>query len=74
MNDFIKNQEDNGKQAVFSRNLHKFFEVATLFHKWIVRMFKYGFKESADYEAVDIFVRPKNGIGRRNSISYALTL
>ncbi|PTT77195.1 MULTISPECIES: antA/AntB antirepressor family protein [unclassified Chryseobacterium] len=40
---------ENGQQAVFAKDLHRFFEIKTDFSHWIKRMLKYGFVENTDY-------------------------
>lgn len=43
MTELIKVTENNGKKLVSARELYNFLEVETPFHKWILRMFGYGF-------------------------------
>lgn len=50
MNDLIKiTKQEDGRVAVSARELHKFLNIGTPFHKWIVRMLEYGFKEGHDW-------------------------
>jgi len=54
MNELIKITENNGKQAVSARELYKFLEVNTPFHKWMPRMLEYGFSENIDWTKMAI--------------------
>lgn len=69
MQEIIKIQENNGKQAVSARELHGFLGVDTIFANWIKRMFEYGFDEGKDF----IPILEKNPRGRP-SADYALSL
>ena len=72
MQEIIKIQENNGKQAVSARELHRFLGVKAHFTQWMTRMFDYGFKEGVDYESLNIFV--KREIGGTKRTDYALSL
>lgn len=72
MQEIIKIQENNGKQAVSARELHRFLGVKAHFTQWMTRMFDYGFKEGVDYESLNIFV--KREIGATKRTDYALSL
>lgn len=49
MNELIKISDYNGKKAVSARDLYDFLLPETPFHKWILRMFEYGFDENKDW-------------------------
>lgn len=61
MKELIKINYDNENIAVSARDLHKFLEVNTPFHKWFPRMCEYGFVENQDYSVTDIFVHHSQG-------------
>ncbi|MFX1667845.1 phage antirepressor KilAC domain-containing protein [Riemerella anatipestifer] len=69
MKELIKITEQNGKQTVSARELHKFLEIGTDFTNWCKRMFEYGFVENIDYakigESINQYV---------TKYDYALTL
>lgn len=70
MNEIIKIQDNNGKQAVSARELHEFLEVNTKFADWCGRMFEqYGFEEGMDF-----IPNLGKSTGGRPSIDYALSL
>jgi phage anti-repressor protein len=69
MNELIKIQQHNGKQAVSARELYDFLEVGTEFAKWCTRMFDYGFEEDKDFTPI-----LTKSTGGRPSVDYALTL
>jgi phage anti-repressor protein len=65
-NDLIPVYENNGQQAINTRDLHEFLDVASKYADWIKNRFeKFGLTEGEDYEAVSNFL--ENG-GR--SIDY----
>lgn len=74
MNELIKIQQHNGKQAVSARELYDFLEVGTEFAKWCTRMFDYGFEEDKDYSIVIVKNDGNSKGGRSTLIDYALTL
>lgn len=49
MNELIKINYESDRPTVLARDLHGFLEVETPFHKWFLRMCKYGFTEDEDY-------------------------
>jgi anti-repressor protein len=51
MNELIRigKSSKTGKPVVSGRALHAFLEVETPFHKWMPRMFEYGFVENVDW-------------------------
>lgn len=74
MNELIKiTTNEEGKQLVSARELHKGLEIKTPFHKWIPRMIEYGFEENKDFIVEDIFVPNSNG-GKQTQKDYAMTL
>jgi len=74
MNELIKITEKNGVKAVSAREIYDFLEITEGFNRWVNRMFEYGFEESIDYQAVNIFVQASNGTGGTNKKDYALTI
>lgn len=56
-----------------ARELHKFLDVETPYHKWFPRMAEYGFIENSDYLVTDIFVPNSNG-GKQTQIDHQLTI
>lgn len=74
MNELIKiTTNEEGKQLVSARELHKGLEIKPPFHKWIPRMIEYGFEENKDFIVEDIFVPNSNG-GKQTQKDYAMTL
>ena len=70
MQEIIKIQENNGKQAVSARELYEFLEVNTKFADWCGRMFEqYGFEEGMDF-----IPNLGKSTGGRPSIDYVLSL
>lgn len=67
MTELIKVTENNGKKLVSARELYNFLEVETPFHKWILRMFGYGFNENQDWTKMSTE-------NQSFSVEYALTL
>lgn len=45
MTELLKINYENEQPTVSARELHKFLEVATPYHKWFPRMCEYGFSE-----------------------------
>jgi len=72
--ELIKITEKDGQQLVSARELHEFLEIKDHFTQWIERMLEYGFNQSVDSEAVQIFLKASNGIGGTYKTDYALTL
>lgn len=70
MKQLIKISEQNGRQAVSARELHKFFEVTERFSNWFSRQLQYGFVENADYVGCKEF----NTLANQELTDYALTL
>lgn len=60
-NDIIPVDYSNDRITVFARDLHKFLEVKTPYHKWFPRMCEYGFTENVDYAVTDNFVHNSAG-------------
>ncbi len=52
-NEIVKVENVNGKPTVMGRDLHKFLELGTPYHKWFPRMVEYGFVENVDYLVTD---------------------
>lgn len=69
MNELIKIQQHNGKQAVSAKELYDFLEVKSNFTTWTARMFEYGFEEDKDFIPI-----LEKSTGGRPSVDYALTL
>ena len=69
MNELIKIQQHNGKQAVSAKELYEFLEVKSNFTTWTARMFEYGFEEDKDFIPI-----LEKSTGGRPSVDYALTL
>lgn len=69
MNELIKIQQHNGRQAVSARELYDFLEVGRDFTTWCKKMFDYGFEEDKDFTPV-----LGKSTGGRPSVDYALTL
>lgn len=70
MQEIIKIQENNGKQAVSARELHRFLEVETRFADWCNRTFEhYGFEAGKDF-----FSNLRKNPRGRPSADYALSL
>ena len=67
MEEIIKIQESNGKQAVSARELYDFLCIETPFTKWMPRMFEYGFTENIDWTKMSTD-------NERFNYDYALTL
>lgn len=53
MNEIIKIENTSEGSVVSAKELHQFLEIQTPFHKWIPRMFDYGFTENVDYQRLD---------------------
>lgn len=71
MNELIKIQEQNGKQAVSARELHSFLESKKDFSSWIKhRIEKYDLVENQDY----VRFTQKGEANNATLIEYALTL
>ena len=49
------------RPTILARDLHKFLEVQTPYHKWFPRMCEYGFIENVDYMTVDKNVLRSDG-------------
>ncbi|GAB7568087.1 hypothetical protein MUSASHINO07_06370 [Gemella sp. Musashino-2025] len=72
MREIIKIElNENQEPIVSGRILHEVLEVKTPYHKWIERMFEYGFEENRDYLVTDIFVHNSNG-GRQTMIDHVI--
>lgn len=69
MNELIKIQQHNGRQAVSARELYDFLEVKRDFTNWCKQMFDYGFEEDKDFTPI-----LAKSTGGRPSVDYALTL
>ena len=61
MNELIQVNYDNDRPTVLARDLHKFLEVQTPYHKWFPRMCEYGFSENIDYMMMDKNVLRSDG-------------
>lgn len=62
MGELIPIRNNDGRQAVMGRDLHKFLEVTTRYNDWIGRLIeKYGFVEGQDYVLKNEYVRGSNG-------------
>lgn len=62
MGELIPIHNNDGRQAVMGRDLHKFLEVTTRYNDWIGRLIeKYGFVEGQDYVLKNEYVRGSNG-------------
>ena len=74
MNTLIAISSNEQNQPIVSgRELHKFLDVDTPYHKWLPRMAEYGFAEGTDYiEVSDRFVQ--NPAGGRPATDHAITL
>lgn len=70
MKELIKITEQNGKQAVSARELHRFLEITERFNSWFDRMCQYGFVENIDYQGCKFF----NTLANQELTDYALTL
>ncbi|MFJ1490518.1 phage antirepressor KilAC domain-containing protein [Capnocytophaga canis] len=70
MKELIKITEQNGKQAVSARELHKFLESAERFSKWFERMISYGFIENIDYQGCTFW----DTLANQELTDYALTI
>lgn len=53
MDELIKITKENDRVTILARDLHEFLEVFTPYHKWFLRMVKYGFSENVDFMTVD---------------------
>lgn len=73
MNDLIRIDYNSDRPTVSARELHKFLEVGTPFHKWFPRMCEYGFIENVDFLVTDIFVPNSNG-GKQSQEEAQLTI
>lgn len=74
MNEIIKIENTSEGSVVSAKELHQFLEIQTPFHKWIPRMFDYGFTENVDYQRLDKNVQMPNGATKEALEDYALTL
>lgn len=73
MRELIKiTAREDGSNLVSAKELYDFLEIATPFHKWIVRMIDYGFQENLDYLVEDIFVPNSKG-GKQTQKDYIIT-
>ena len=74
MQELIKvNKNDNGKETVNARELHKFLEVGKIFGAWINdRINQYGFVENEDYVVVS--ENGNNPLGGRPSKDYHIAI
>lgn len=71
MTELIKVTEENGKQLVSAKELHKFLEVSTEPILWCNRMFDYGFVNGIDYTAI----KSENPVNKRlGTLDYVITL
>lgn len=70
MKELIKITEQNGRQAVSARELHKFLESAERFSKWFERMISYGFIENIDYQGCTFW----DTLANQELTDYALTI
>lgn len=71
MKELIRITEQNGKQLVSAKELHRFLEVKTNLVVWCKRMFEYGFVENVDYTAI----KSENPVNQQVGIvDYALIL
>jgi len=74
MEELIKISDQNGKQAVSARELHRFLESKQDFSNWIGnRIKKYGLVENQDYVLLNNFIEQTRR-GGHNKIEYVLTL
>lgn len=74
MNEIIKIETTSEGSVVSARELHQFLEIQTPFHKWMPRMFEYGFIENVDYQRLDKNVQMPNGATKDVLGDYAITL
>lgn len=71
MKNLIEIKNENGKQAVSVRDLHRFLEVKTDPILWAKRMFEYGFVQNEDYTVI----KSENPVNQQiTSSDYVLTL
>lgn len=70
----IRIQQKGSERVVSARELHAYLEVKTPLHKWMIRMFEYGFTQGIDYQCLDKFVPMPTGGQRKVLDDYALTL
>jgi phage anti-repressor protein len=69
MNELIKVTEENGKQVVSARELHKFLESTERFSTWFERQLQYGFIENEDYIGCKEF----NTLANQEVMNYAVS-
>lgn len=55
MTELIKITEQNGKQAVSARDLHKFLEATERFSVWFARQTQYNIELWVDYVGCKVF-------------------
>ena len=73
MEEIIKIEEKDGRNAVNARELHQFLENKRQFADWIKqRVEQYGFIENKDFEVFHKFVNNSNG--GRPTVEYALSI
>lgn len=73
MNSLIPVSYDSERPTVLGRDLHRFLEVETPYHKWFPRMCEYGFMDGTDYmEVSDKIVH--NPQGGRPANDHQLTI
>lgn len=70
----ISIQQNGSERVVSARELHAYLEVKTPLHKWMIRMFEYGFTQDIDYQCLDKFVQTPTGGQRKVLDDYALTI
>lgn len=66
----IRITEQDGKQAVSARELHKFLEATERFSNWFERQLQFGFIEGVDYIGCKQF----NALANQELMDYALTI
>lgn len=66
----IRITEQDGKQAVSARELHKFLEATERFSNWFERQLQFGFVEGVDYVGCKQF----NTLANQELTDYALTI
>jgi phage anti-repressor protein len=70
MKELIKITEQNGRQAVSARELHRFLSVTERFSSWFERQLQYGFMEGVDYVGCKEF----NTLANQELTDYALSI
>lgn len=70
MMELIRITEQNGKQAVSARELHRFLEATERFSNWFERQVQYGLVENEDFIGCKVF----NALANQELQDYALTI